>query len=64
MIDECDDGNTDDGDGCSSTCYVEAGYKCTLVKKNYPMVCEPYLGPLIANYTLSRDDADLSLNID
>ena len=25
---ECDDGNTDDGDGCSSTCSLEAGYMC------------------------------------
>src|SRR6266705_3083910 len=25
---ECDDGNKKDGDGCSSTCKVEPGYKC------------------------------------
>ncbi len=25
---ECDDGNTDDGDGCSSTCRVESGWTC------------------------------------
>jgi cysteine-rich repeat protein len=24
----CDDGNTVSGDGCSSTCSVEAGYTC------------------------------------
>jgi fibro-slime domain-containing protein len=24
----CDDGNTNNGDGCSSTCTVEAGYQC------------------------------------
>ena len=24
----CDDGNTKDGDGCSATCVVEAGYTC------------------------------------
>eukprot|EP00929_Paragymnodinium_shiwhaense_P076937 TRINITY_DN39600_c0_g5_i1.p1 TRINITY_DN39600_c0_g5~~TRINITY_DN39600_c0_g5_i1.p1 ORF type:complete len:7063 (+),score=1414.31 TRINITY_DN39600_c0_g5_i1:190-21189(+) len=24
----CDDGNTDDGDGCSSTCTLETGYYC------------------------------------
>ena len=24
----CDDGNTMDGDGCSSTCFVESGYRC------------------------------------
>ncbi len=31
----CDDGNTDNGDGCSSTCMVEYGYVC---KGN---VCKP-----------------------
>ena len=25
---ECDDGNTDDGDRCSSTCEIEDGYLC------------------------------------
>jgi fibro-slime domain-containing protein len=25
---QCDDGNTNSGDGCSSTCKVEAGYTC------------------------------------
>ena len=24
----CDDGNNDDGDGCSSTCEVETGFSC------------------------------------
>ncbi len=26
---ECDDGNTDDGDGCSSACTIETGWNCT-----------------------------------
>lgn len=26
---QCDDGNTENGDGCSSSCTVEAGYLCT-----------------------------------
>ena len=25
---ECDDGNLNDGDGCSSTCEIEENYKC------------------------------------
>ena len=28
LTSECDDHNTEDGDGCSSTCEVEYGYKC------------------------------------
>ena len=27
-VEECDDGNTYDGDGCSSDCVVEEGYIC------------------------------------
>jgi cysteine-rich repeat protein len=27
----CDDGNTNSGDGCSSTCQVESGFSCTAV---------------------------------
>lgn len=27
-VDSCDDGNTDDGDGCDSDCQVEFGYEC------------------------------------
>jgi large repetitive protein len=34
---QCDDGNTLSGDGCSSTCQVEAGYQCT----GQPSVCTP-----------------------
>lgn len=34
---ECDDGNTTDGDGCSSTCTIEDGYVCT----GNPSECSP-----------------------
>jgi cysteine-rich repeat protein len=27
-LEECDDGNTESGDGCSSTCMVETGFAC------------------------------------
>ena len=39
---ECDDGNTDDGDGCSSECTVENGWDCssgTCVLKPAPETC-------------------------
>jgi len=35
--DECDDGNTGNGDGCSSVCLVESGYMCS----GEPSVCTP-----------------------
>ncbi|MBW1809230.1 MAG: proprotein convertase P-domain-containing protein, partial [Deltaproteobacteria bacterium] len=34
---ECDDGDTDDGDGCSGICSVEGGYVCS----GQPSVCTP-----------------------
>lgn len=33
----CDDGNTNDGDGCSSQCLVEPGFSCTIA--GIPGVC-------------------------
>lgn len=36
----CDDGNTDDGDGCSDTCAVEEGYFCS----GAPSMCAPVCG--------------------
>jgi len=32
-VEQCDDGNTVSGDGCSSTCNVEAGYTCPTAGK-------------------------------
>lgn len=33
---ECDDGNLRDGDGCSSTCRIEAGYSCSVQSEAQP----------------------------
>jgi cysteine-rich repeat protein len=35
---ECDDGNTNNGDGCSSSCIIEPGFLCTSFL-NFPSVC-------------------------
>ncbi|MFN0064581.1 MAG: lectin-like protein [Myxococcaceae bacterium] len=35
----CDDGNSANGDGCSSTCVVEPNYVCTNVNVNTPSTC-------------------------
>jgi cysteine-rich repeat protein len=42
-LEECDDGDTDNGDGCSSTCTVEAGYSCSGAI-NSASVCLPICG--------------------
>lgn len=35
----CDDGNTNDGDGCSSSCTVETGWTCKYGSSNHADVC-------------------------
>ena len=41
MPEACDDGNTADGDGCSSLCTVEASYECFLPNDaGTPSVCQ------------------------
>ncbi len=37
----CDDGNTNPGDGCSGSCTIEPGYRCT----GQPSVCTPLCIP-------------------
>jgi len=41
---ECDDGNTNDKDGCSSTCKIESGYNCTNQKEG-PDICRDIIRP-------------------
>jgi cysteine-rich repeat protein len=40
----CDDGDTDDGDGCSSTCTVETGWTCSGGSSTSPSVCDDICG--------------------
>jgi cysteine-rich repeat protein len=42
----CDDGNPDDGDGCSSTCIIEDGWDCT----GEPSVCMPSGIPTVSEW--------------
>ncbi len=37
---QCDDGDSDGGDGCSATCQVEPGYQCV----GLPSTCEAICG--------------------
>lgn len=43
-LEECDDGGVEDGDGCSSECKVEPGWKCSGGKWNSPDSCERITG--------------------
>jgi cysteine-rich repeat protein len=42
---ECDDGNTENGDGCSSTCQVENNYECINGTTTTPSVCSSTIPP-------------------
>src|SRR5262245_66603296 len=42
---QCDDGNTTNGDGCSSTCTIEPGFTCS----GEPSVCTPTCGNGVVN---------------
>ncbi len=51
---ECDDGNTDSGDGCSATCQVEAGWACS----NPGRPCTAICGDGLVRGTEQCDDHD------
>ena len=40
---ECDDGNVENGDGCSTNCVIEMGYSC-IVGNKFPSTCTAICG--------------------
>lgn len=53
---ECDDGNTNSTDGCSSTCTVETGYYCTQPLGNQqPSLCTSRCGSAAVWQCLTLD---------
>ncbi len=52
---ECDDGDTAPGDGCSATCTVETGFDCS----GSPSACEPICGDGLVLGDEGCDDGDL-----
>src|SRR5690606_25373655 len=56
---ECDDGNTLDGDGCSSTCEEEPGYTCTNESTSGECERSPHTSECIMRIPVTyRDFAD------
>lgn len=43
-VEDCDDGNGQDGDGCSAACEIEAGYGCTQAAEGEVSTCTPICG--------------------
>ena len=54
----CDDRNTFDGDGCSSTCNMEPNFFCSYDYKKMLSICH-HITPLTANISLPYDSATL-----
>ena len=55
----CDDGNTDNRDGCSSSCQEEVGYRCYNGSSSSPSACVYEGVPL----TVSLEQVDKSLDL-
>ncbi len=53
-VETCDDGNTANGDGCSSDCTIENGYACS----GAPSMCAPVCGDSIIAGGEQCDDGD------
>lgn len=54
----CDDGNTNSGDGCSTTCTVEASYNCSNTSTSTPSVCTKQCGNDVLNSGEACDDGN------
>ena len=53
---QCDDKNSFNGDGCSSTCNIEPNFFCSYDYKKMVSICH-YIAPLIANISLPNNSA-------
>ena len=59
----CDDGNTEDGDGCSSECAVESGFSCSGGSSSSPDLCY-FVRPLrIASLLIQPDSYVLRVEL-
>jgi cysteine-rich repeat protein len=54
----CDDGNTNDGDGCSGTCEPECGYNCTVTGTGLSQ-CRPRCGDGVTSSIEQCDDGNV-----
>ncbi|MEL6179824.1 MAG: DUF4215 domain-containing protein, partial [Myxococcota bacterium] len=57
-IEQCDDGNPDDGDGCSSGCAVEPGFDCLELNDDPSNCFQPPCGNSMLEFPESCDDGN------
>lgn len=58
---ECDDGNFNDGDGCSSECKIEKGYICTR-QGTAADICRDVTPPEVSIKILKENRIAISFN--
>ena len=60
-LNECEDGNNFDQDGCNSACQVELDYECFSASSTGPFYCKS-LKPPSLNFVTVADDMTLELH--
>ncbi|KAL4476977.1 hypothetical protein ABPG72_011674 [Tetrahymena utriculariae] len=61
---KCDDGNTKDGDGCSSTCQIDTNYACILKNNQGPSICYEKRSPKVSGYPSQIDYSVIFIQFD
>jgi cysteine-rich repeat protein len=60
----CDDGNIEDGDGCSHFCSIENGYTCSGGTKTSPDTCFAMSQPKLTAVYFTHDNSQIVLEFD
>lgn len=60
---ECDDGNNDNGDGCSSICQLETNYRCQSNSTKNPSLCQYIGSPLSITLINTQKTSDANEGI-
>jgi cysteine-rich repeat protein len=60
---QCDDGNLVNGDGCSSTCTIEAGWDCGYGTPDIADFCYPLQRPEITGAAISTDNTVIQVSM-
>ena len=59
---ECDDGNLNDGDGCSSECMIEEGFECIRTSTRTPDICRSTIKPLASLSIIKGNQIVINFN--
>jgi len=60
-VNDCDDGNLDNGDGCNDFCEREAGYACSGGYEEGPDTCRDIINPVAELITNNKNPEQMKL---